>query len=411
MQSIPTISSHYQQLLGLPSSWKVEHVDLSLGEKRVVIELRHKDKKVACPVCGEMCSIYDHTGEEKWRHLDTMQFETILKARLPRCQCPEHGIKTIQAPWASGSARFTLLFEAFILHLLEHGASVDGVRKLTRLSWHTVKDIMNRAVERGLQRRDTEAIEYLGLDEKSFRSGHHYVTVLSDLSNGRVLDVVETRSVMATKELLSTLAEEQRTKVKAVAMDMWEAFRSATQNLLPQAAIVHDRFHISKYLNQAVDSIRRQESRQFGKTGTNPLIGSKYLWLYNPHNLNDKQKNTLDELLLHELKTGHAWALKNYLQRFWALPTAEIAEFFFEFWCKQVEQLNLQPLNKVKKLLQDHISNLLTYFQHPITNAVAEGLNSKIQAIKTAARGFHSFQSYRIRILFYCGKLDMSIAC
>ena len=411
MLQIPTLSSHYEQLLGLSSSWQVADVDLSLEAKQVVLHLLHTDNKVACPVCGAMCSIYDHSKEHQWRHLDTMEFTTILKARLPRCQCPEHGVKTIAAPWASGGARFTLMFESFIVALLEHGVTVHGVAELTGFSWQTVQDIMDRSVQRGLQRRDKEELKYLGLDEKSFRSGHRYATVLSDLNNGRVLDVVETRTITATEELLGTLAEEQRSNVKAVAMDMWEAFQSATENLLPQAAIVHDRFHISKYLNKAVDTIRRQESRQLATTDNNPLIGSKYLWLYNPDNLNDNQNNVLVELLKHELKTGKAWALKNYLRLFWLCPTAELAAFLFQYWCKQVDHLNLPPLNKVKKLLEKHMHNILTYFQHPITNAVAEGLNSKIQAIKTAARGFHSFKSYRTRILFYCGKLDMSIAC
>jgi transposase len=44
-----------------------------------------------------------------------------------------------------------------------------------------------------------------------------------------------------------------------------------------------------------------------------------------------------------------------------------------------------------------------------MTNAASEGLNSKIQLYKASARGFHSFESYRARILFYCGKLDMAI--
>jgi transposase len=54
-----------------------------------------------------------------------------------------------------------------------------------------------------------------------------------------------------------------------------------------------------------------------------------------------------------------------------------------------------------------HLDNILTYLKHRITNAVAEGLNSKIQQVKSAARGFRKFENYRIAILFFCGKLDM----
>jgi transposase len=64
---------------------------------------------------------------------------------------------------------------------------------------------------------------------------------------------------------------------------------------------------------------------------------------------------------------------------------------------------------KVKNLIVQHKKNLLNYLQLSTTNAVREGLNSKIQLIKASARGFHSFESYRTRILFYCGKLNMEI--
>jgi len=61
----------------------------------------------------------------------------------------------------------------------------------------------------------------------------------------------------------------------------------------------------------------------------------------------------------------------------------------------------------VAQLLKRHLPNLLTYLKHPITNAVTEGLNSKIQSLKSAARGFRNFQNYRTRILFFCGKLEL----
>ena len=67
----------------------------------------------------------------------------------------------------------------------------------------------------------------------------------------------------------------------------------------------------------------------------------------------------------------------------------------------------LQPLVEVAQMLKRHLENLLTYLKHHITNAVTEGLNSKIQSIKSNARGFRNFRNYRIRILFFCGKLNL----
>ena len=67
-----------------------------------------------------------------------------------------------------------------------------------------------------------------------------------------------------------------------------------------------------------------------------------------------------------------------------------------------------QPLKKVAQMLQRHLPGLLNYFEYQITNAIAEGFNSRIQAIKSAARGFRNFKNYRTRILFFCGKLALA---
>jgi len=225
-----------------------------------------------------------------------------------------------------------------------------------------------------------------------------------------VLEVVETRTTEATEQLLTTLAREQREKVKSVAIDMWKPFATAVNSLLPDADIVHDHFHVSKYLNESVDKVRRQESRNLNAVGDKTLIGSRYAWLRNPENMSEKQRSSFDELIIAcELKTGIAWSLKNMFRVFWRFTCRDTASYFFNYWSKAVDRSELHPMIKVKDMLERHLDNILNYVKHRTTNAVSEGLNSKIQLIKSSARGFHSLESYRTRILFYCGKLNMAI--
>lgn len=87
----------------------------------------------------------------------------------------------------------------------------------TRLAWSTVNDIMVRAVERGMLRRTEDDVPHLGLDEKSSEKGHTYVSILTDIERGRVLDPVPERRLEAAKTLLETLGPAQRDGVKAVA--------------------------------------------------------------------------------------------------------------------------------------------------------------------------------------------------
>ncbi|MBP7946484.1 MAG: ISL3 family transposase [Verrucomicrobia bacterium] len=325
------LQKHYAQLLGVGSPWEVKNVELKPAEKRVEIQLGWQwGADAQCPECGCRCSIHDCAPERTWRHLDTMQFRTEIRARVPRADCPEHGVRTMQVPWAAPHGRFTLLFERFAIEVLLASASVSQGCELLGIGWESAHQIMRRAVERGLERRQLEGLKHLGMDEKSFGRGQSYITLLTDLEQSRVLDVVEDRTAEAAGQLLQTLTPEQKETVEAVAVDMWEPFIRTIEKELPEADIVHDKFHVSKYLGEAVDKVRRQEHKELMARGDETPKGTRQLWLYNPQNL-----------------------------------------------------------------------------KHHITNAVTEGLNSKIQSIKAAARGFRSFRNYRIRILFFCGKLNL----
>ena len=402
------LQKHYALLLGVGSPWEVKTVDLNLEGKKVEIELGWQWGAAAkCPECGRECSIHDCAPERTWRHLDTMQFMTLIRARTPRADCPEHGVKTMQVAWAAPQGRFTLLFERFAVEVLLASASVSQACALLGLSWDTAQEIMRRAVQRGLERRQLDRLKYLGMDEKSFRRGQSYVTLLTDLEESRVLDVVEERTAEAASQLWDTLSPEQKQGVEAVAVDLWEPFIQTIQTQVPDADIVHDKFHVSKYLGEAVDKVRRQEHKELLAQGDETLKGTRQLWLYNPQNFSPEQAEEFSALKDLHLKVARAWAAKELFSKFWEYQEEGWARRFFKDWFGWVSRSRLKPVVDVAQMLKRHLDNLLTYLKHHITNAVTEGLNSKIQSLKSAARGFRNFRNYRIRILFFCGKLNL----
>ncbi len=401
------LNTHYQLLLGLNSSWSVDDVNVHINSKKVGVDVSYSDKEYSCPVCGESTKFYDFAPKRHWRHLDTMQFKTIITASIPRCKCDKCGVKTISVPWATGHARFTLMFEAFAIDVLQASSSVTAACNLIGINWHAADSIIKRAVDRGLVRRENDTISYIGIDEKSFHSGHDYIISLTDLIEGKVIDVVKDRTKKSTKELFNKLTDTQKKDVEAVAMDFWQSFITEAKEVFPEALIVHDRFHIDKYLNDAVDQIRRAENKELKKRKDETLVSTKWWWMQHPENMTDTRKKQFNELLQNELKTGKGWALKNTFREFWKQPNRECAQLFFDNWIASVEELDLKPLRKVAEMLERHIPEILNFFTHAVTNAVSEGLNSKIQLLKANARGFRSFTSYRARILFFCGKLDM----
>ena len=400
----------YEHLLGLKSPWSVKSVDLSLAEQRVVVEVVLKRGQVwADPMDNAKRAHINGWSERQWRHLDTCQFETLIRARVPQLKYSDGTVEELAVPWAERYSRVTLLMEAFVIKLLQACPTTQGVCDLTRLAWSTVNGIMVSAVERGMLRRDEDNVPYLGLDEKSSERGHSYVSILTDIERSRVLDLVPERKLEAAKNLLGTLSQTQRASVKAVAMDMWPAFMSAAQACVPQADIVHDRFHVSKYLGEAVDAVRRQEHRSLDKAGASPLTGSKWAWLKNYADGRSAEAVSFRALNQLNLKTSRAWRIKETFTQFWVYRYTGAAKRFFDAWSNNAMRSRLEPIKKVVKMLRRHEAGLLNYSQHRISNACAEGFNSAIQLIKANARGFRNFTNYRARILFHCGKLDMSL--
>lgn len=402
------LQKHYALLLGVNSPRDVTNVALKLEEQRLEIQLGWQwGSDAVCSECGRPCSIHDCAQERTWWHLDTMQFETVIRSRTPRSNCPEHGVKTMKVPWAAPQGRFTLLFERFAVDVLLASSSVVKACGLLNIGWDAAHEIMRRAVERGLDRRQLEGLKHLGMDEKSFRRGQSYISLLTDLEGARVLDVVEERTEAAADQLWETLTPDQKEAVEAVAVDMWDPYMNSIARQVPEANIVHDRYHVSAHLNQAVDKVRRAEHKELMAQGDETLKGTRQLWLYNPQHFNEDQEVAFTQLKDLELKVARAWAAKELFSKFWEYRQEGWARRFFRDWFGWVSRSRPKPLVEVAQMLKRHLENLVTYVRHRITNAVTEGLNSKVQDLKANARGFRNFENYRIRILFFCGKLDL----
>jgi len=363
----------------------------------------------ACPECHQNANIYDRREKREWRHLDSCQFKTFLVASVPRVSCPKHGILTAPVFWSEANSRFTEMFETFALHVLLATQVQARAANLLRLSPGQIHDLMQRAVARGLLRRDTtEEIAHLSVDEKSFQEGHRYVSILSDPCVKRVLDLVEGRSQESVDELFTTgISSQQRKKVRSVSMDMWPAFMKARETFCPQADTVHDRYHVAAYLNDAVDKTRRAENKQLTRQDDTSLHKSKYLWLRSDANMTDKQRTALEALTCLELDTAKVWAFKESFRQFFECATEYGARSFFLCWHEAALALGNTHLAKVANMLNRHLGGLIAYIHHRVTNAAAEGLNAQIQLIKSNARGFRKWGNFRIAILFFLGKLDL----
>jgi len=399
----------YRQILGIQSPWFVERVELELEAGELRVDLDHEfGIEWPCAECGQPCRLYDHQAERKWRHLDTCQYRTILQAKPPRSECPEHGVRLVKLPWAEAGSRFTALFEALAISWLKH-ASQKAVATQLNLSWDEIHAMMERAVRRGLERRRAELVRYLGVDEKAFQKGHRYFTLVNDLDRGRVLYVAEDREETSLDGFWSTLTEEQIHAIQAVSVDMWDAYLNSIRKHLPEAEqkIVFDKFHIAQHLTDAVDRVRRKEHKELRAAGDNRLKGTRFQWLRNPSNMPQKEKLEFSALRQAHLKSARAWALKQSAMELFTYKSETWARKHFKWWHGWSVRSRLEPMIKVAGMLKRRFENIITYLQHPITNAASESINAKIQWVKYTARGFRNKRNFVNAIYFHAGGLDL----
>ena len=297
-------------------------------------------------------------------------------------EMPDSRSQTVNVPWAEKSSRFTILFERFAIDVLMATQTVQGAMGLLDTKWDQTWNIIVRAVRRGKNRKLVKMLPRIGIDEKAFKKGHSYITMLYDLDNSTV---------------------------EAIARDMSAAYVKAAKQSIPLAEekIVHDRFHGMQLATKAVDKVRRGEHKQLQSEGDDRLTNSRYLWLKSQENLTQKQETPFDEIYTTQLETGKAWSYKEMLRDLWQCEDASSATVYFKDWYKRVIHTKLEPMKVVARTIRDRLSNVVSYCTHGITNAVAEGMNSKIMSIKRRVGGFRNVGNFKTAIFFYCGGLEL----
>ena len=399
----------YQHLLGLSTPWTVERVELDMAKQHVDVYVGHpKGTRFACPHCACDCPVYDHLAKRSWRHLDSCQFLTYLHAEPPRIKCEEHGVMQTTLPWAEEGSRFTTMFEALAIDMLQ-AANVKRAAAILRISWDQAWHLMERAVWRGQAAKESAVPRQIGIDEKAIAKGHHYMTLVCDLELATVEYVGEGRTEASLTNYFAVFSQEERAGIEAISLDMWPAYIGACREQVPQAdeKMVFDRFHIMQHVGKGVDQVRKQENKDLSEQGDDRLKRSKYLWLYSAENMPDAARERFEQIKNDNLKTARAWALKESLREMWGHSSMATAKRFWKHWYFWATHSCLAPMIDKAKLLARHLPNILTYFTHRITNAVAEGLNSKIATIQKRACGFRNRDNFKTAVYFHCGGLDL----
>jgi transposase len=391
--------------LGLTEPWYVASVEFSAEDKRLEIGIDfRRGGTFPCPECGAAgCKAYD-TEPREWRHLNFFEHQTILRARVPRVDCARCGVGPVNVPWSRPGSGFTLLFEALVLAMAAH-MPVRAIARLvgehdTRL-WRTIHHYVDTA--RG--QRDDSSVRNVGIDDKSVRRGHDYVTVFADLDERKVLFVADGRKGEVLEQFRWDLIEHggDPKQVAEICVDMSAAYIAGVENSFPRAAITFDKFHVMKLLSEAIEKTRREEQKS-----TPDLKGHRFALLKNPENMRDDELEFASALLSRQstMKTARAFHLRLSFQDFYTQP-ARAAKHFLRRWCSWASRSRVPEMVRVARTLRKHAAGVLRWFTSRITNGLLEAINSLIQSAKARARGFRTTQNLKAIIYLIAGKLDL----
>ena len=397
----------FAQSIGLTEPWRVERAEFNEDKREVHIYVSaRKTAKYPCPKCGKMCQRYDDEETERtWRHGDVVFFPCYVHCRRPRIRCGKE-IHVVTAPWARAGSRYTLLFESYAM-LLVRSMTVNEARKMLRISNTSLTGILRYWVKKAVNEMDMSKVSSICVDETSFKKGQSYVTVISDLKDRKVIDVEEGRDFQTVVNFSYKLEEKggDCNKIKIYVSDMSQAYESAKEECFPNAAQVVDKFHIKQAMLHAMDEVRREEQ---GKTVSRSKQSGKKLLMIPQIRQTEQQSLKVAEISKKYPKTGRAYRMVQVLDDMYKCEKPEDAERVFKRLISWLKRSRLQPMKKVADTLKEHKQTILAYFYHRVTNAMAEGINSLIQAAKRKARGFRTFIGYECMIYIVVGKLKLS---
>lgn len=393
----------FSRLLHFGEGWEIIEIIVNNDMKEIDVYIEYQKSTGLSSEEDVECAIYDYGEMRRIRHLDLFEYKTYIDVRMPRLINAKSEICTMKLGWAGSRVSYSYMFEHKVIKTLMLSKNQTKTAEYFDTSFDIIHGIMKRAVARGLERRTLDGVQTLSLDEKSYNNGQKYMTILSDPMTKAVIEIIEGRKTEDVEELMSwTLSPAQLSQISIVTMDMWKPYMKVAETLMPQADIVHDKFHTSKYLNNAVNDVRKEEVKK-----QEELKHTKYIFLKNKENWTEEQRLKFEEINQINALTANAWQIKENFKGIYNQWNKQQCLLYFGKWYIDVLNAGIKQMIKVADTMLSHLKGIVNSAVSEFTNSVAENLNSQIQVVKSVGHGFANVNGYRNSILFFQGKLSL----
>ena len=303
--------------------------------------------------------------------------------------------------WLADNPFYTKRFAFYVGQRCRESSIQDIAREL-HLDWKTVKSLEKQYMREQLRRVGLPGPKVIGIDEISIRKGHTYRIVVSDLLRQRPIWFGgEDRSEASMNRFFEELGVKKARKIQLAVMDMWKAFRNSTEKHAPQAAILYDKFHVMRHLNEALDKVRKKEYARLSEKDRQYVKGQKYTLLSHWKNLSVEGKDALKTLFKANKRLNKAYLLKESFSQLWEYKSEGWARRFFDNWRSALKWQRLQPFEDFAKMIESHWDGIAAYIhsEDDVSLGFVEGLNNKIRVIQRRAYGLKDQEYLRLKVL------------
>jgi len=386
--------------------FRIEKVVAGLNKIDIKIESDKRYKR-KCPICGNAGKYRDRRSVREFKHVPLWGIEVSIYYAPARiscsfCEC----VISESIPWAAGKKRMTKAFACYLATWARMLTWLE-VSRIFKCSWGLVASAVKYVVNYGLLNKVQTPVIHIGIDEISRKKGHVYLTNIYDLDSKTLIWSGEGRSKDTLRNFFCNPGYVRTSELEGVCCDMWQPYIDIVKEKASGATLVFDKFHIAQHLSKAVDQVRIDEIKEKGKTHKILIRDTRFIWLKNPWNLSEQQKNRLGNLEKLNLKINRAYLLKEAFRKFWDFKEKSLAERYLKKWFWWATHSRLKPVRDFAWLIRRHQEGILNIFDMPIHNGTVEGLNNKAKIISHKAYGFRSVNTYILNLYHCMGNLPM----
>lgn len=310
-------------------------------------------------------------------------------------------VKSEKLDWLADNPFYTKRI-AFHVGRRCRASSIKDVARELHLDWKTVKDLEMQYMREQLRRSGKPQPRVIGIDEIAIRKGHNYRIVVSDLEKHRPIWFGgKDRSVESMDRFYLDIGEKASKNIELAVMDMWRPFKKSARKNVPQASILHDKFHVMNHLGEALDKIRKQEYTRLSGDDRKYIKGQKFVLLSNRENLTVGGRASLRKLLKANKRLNTAYVLKESFGQLWSYRSEGWARKFFDNWKQSLKWQRLEPYEEFAEMIERHWEGIAAYSQpgNKVSLGFVEGLNNKIRVFQRRAYGLKDEEYLRLKVL------------